>query len=195
MARIVKHVTNDNELIVDSNVDSTTVSWLNQTYAAGNEIKRIPTSSTDDDMKNDNDSRNGNFRTVVITGNVNVPVLNSWDFDVLAESTEDLFDAACYMLDVFSSIKEFQIPSSVLANFLKELSVRYLKENQYHNFFHAVDVMHTTFRLVILSKLSTVFTNLELYSMLIAAIAHDLGLPPQFFSPFSSHVCRSSWRQ
>ena len=102
MARIVKHVTNDNELIVDGNVDSATVSWLNQTYATGNEIKRISTSTTDDDMKNDNGSGGSYPRTMVITGNVNVPLLNSWDFDVLSESTEDLFDAACYMLEVFT---------------------------------------------------------------------------------------------
>jgi hypothetical protein len=196
VARIVKHITNDNELVVDGNVDSTTVSWLNQTYATANEIKRIPTNTTDEDTKNDGNgsldgSGLGNKRTMMITGNLNIPLLNSWDYDVLSVSSpdngnssghglEDLFDACCYMLDVFHSIKEFHIPTTVLSNFLKELSVGYLKENQYHNFSHAVDVMHTTYRLLIVSKLNTVFTNLELYSMLIAAIAHDLGnsFPP-----------------
>jgi hypothetical protein len=219
LARIVKHITHDGEPLITSDgtngVDSATASWLNQTYATGNEIKRIPTTTTDETK--DELLLNGTL-TSTLSGKVDIALVNSWDYDVLlygpgpgvvppttsgggggfsdgshtptryhrsgsttggAAGTscyDELFHTALYMLEVSShSVHEFQIPSTTLLSFLSELSHRYLRHNPYHNFYHAVDVMHTTYRLLSLSHLHTVFTGLEVYAMLIAAVSHDLG--------------------
>ena len=172
MARIVKHITNDNELVVDGNVDSATATWLNQNYTAGNEIKRIPTNTSGSLGEQKDDSQQ-----VIFTDFISTQLINSWNYDVLEYSYDELFDSLRYMLNVFHSVSEFQIPPHTLTNFIKELSVKYIKDNKYHNFHHGCDVMHTTFRLIIVSKLQTVFSNLELFSMLIAALSHDVGHP------------------
>lgn len=172
MARIVKHITNDNELVVDSNVDSATAIWLNQNYTAGNEIKRIPTNTSGSIGEHKEDTQQ-----LALNGSVDVVLINSWNYDVLVYNYDELFDSVRYMLNVIHSTTEFQIPANTLTNFMKELSVKYLKENTYHNYHHACDVMHTTYRLVIVSKLHTVFSNLEFFSMLIAALSHDVGHP------------------
>eukprot|EP00604_Paraphysomonas_vestita_P000348 CAMPEP_0174826102 /NCGR_PEP_ID=MMETSP1107-20130205/43507_1 /TAXON_ID=36770 /ORGANISM="Paraphysomonas vestita, Strain GFlagA" /LENGTH=113 /DNA_ID=CAMNT_0016058543 /DNA_START=1309 /DNA_END=1647 /DNA_ORIENTATION=+ len=41
LARIVKHVVTDTDLVVDDNVDSATANWLTQNYATGTNKKRI----------------------------------------------------------------------------------------------------------------------------------------------------------
>lgn len=173
LARIVKHVTNDNELVVDGNVDSATVSWLNQNYSGGNELKRVSTSTAGELEEHKEDSLN--LHTVY--KNVDILLINSWGYDVLNYSYDELFESTLYMFSSFNSIQEFQLPIGILSHFLKEISTIYIKENQYHNFHHGVDVMHTTYRLLMTSKLNHSFSQLELFSMLLAAISHDLGHP------------------
>ena len=60
------------------------------------------------------------------------------------------------------------------AEFLSAIADRYL-DNPYHNYKHGCDVCHTVYRLVRLSGLEAVFTGVEFFSLLVAAVAHDVG--------------------
>ena len=172
VARIVKHVTHDNDLVVDDNVDSATASWLTQNYA-GNQTKKrnAITKSHLDDISEEDQA----LKLQASHKSVDAKVVNSWEFDVLQYDYDQLFEYNRYMFDVFNSFSEFSISPTTMDNFMRELSVRYLKTNTYHNFHHACDVMHTTYRLMMVSKLHLVLSDLEAFSMLVAAIAHDVG--------------------
>ncbi|CAE7699513.1 regA, partial [Symbiodinium microadriaticum] len=165
LARIVKHVTHDNDLVVDDNVDSATASWLTQNYAGGQSKKRnaVVKGHLDDISEEDQA-----LKLQASHKSVDPKVVNSWDFDVLQYDYDQLYEYNRYIFDVFNAFSEFNISPSTMDNLLKELSVRYIKENTYHNFHHACDVTHTTYRLIMVSRA---------FSMLIAAIGHDVGHP------------------
>jgi hypothetical protein len=48
-------------------------------------------------------------------------------------------------------------------------------DNQYHNFVHAVDVCHTTYRFIAVPELNLVLSQLEYFAVLVAGLAHDVG--------------------
>lgn len=174
LARIVKHVTNDNDLQVDENVDKATASWLKDNYAASNTIKKDKQKEkvlgVEEELQKAKQLQSAHE-------NVDPTVINSWDFDVLKYDYDELFEYNRYLLDVFGIFQEFTVSVSVYNAFLGELSVRYIKENTYHNFHHACDVCQTCYRLIMVSRLNSVLTELEIFSCLIAAIAHDVGHP------------------
>lgn len=174
LARIVKHVTNDNDLIVDENVDKATASWLKDNYAATSTQKKDK--KVDKMMGHDEEVAKAK-QLQNAHENVDPTIVNSWGFDVLKYSYDELYEYNRYLLDVFGIFQEFTVPVQVYTNFLTELSVRYIKENTYHNFHHACDVTQTCYRLIMVSRLNTVLTELEIFSMLVAAIAHDVGHP------------------
>jgi hypothetical protein len=174
LARIVKHVTNDNDLIVDENVDKATASWLKDNYAASSTQKK---EKKVDKMLGHDEEMAKAKQLQSAHENVDPTVVNSWGFDVLRYSYDELFEYNRYLLDVFGIFQEFTVPVNVYTNFLTELSVKYIKQNTYHNFHHACDVTQTCYRIIMVSRLNTVFTELEIFSMLVAAVAHDVGHP------------------
>jgi len=173
LARIVKHVTNDNDLVVDENVDKATVSWLKDNYASATTTRK------DKKAKGlDQDEEQALAKQLQQQhATIDPVVVNSWHFDVLKYNYDELYEVNRYFLDVFGIFQEFSISPNVFSSFLLELSSRYIKENTYHNFHHGCDVTHTMYRLIMVSRLNAVFTELEVFSMLIAAIAHDVGHP------------------
>lgn len=174
LARIVKHVTNDNDLVVDENVDKATASWLKDNYATSATVRR----EKKKDKTGDSDDEQAAAKHLQQShSTIDPAVVNSWQFDVLKYNYDELFEVSRYMLDVFDIFKEFSVPTPVFTAFLRDLSSRYIKDNTYHNFHHAMDVMQTIYRLIMVSRLNAIFTELEVFSMLIAAIAHDVGHP------------------
>ena len=75
------------------------------------------------------------------------------------------------------------ITQSTLTGFFSELQRRYINENTYHNWHHAVDVTHTVFRFVVETQAHTFLMPLETFSLLVSAIAHDVG-HPGFSNPY-----------
>ena len=64
----------------------------------------------------------------------------------------------------------------------------------YHNFWHCVDVAHTTFLCLSKTRHRTAVTLQESLALLIAAICHDLEHPGASASPITcssltQHVC------
>ena len=61
--------------------------------------------------------------------------------------------------------------------FVEEVEQGYTLTNPYHNWFHAVDVAHATWRLANLCNVVDYFNFHETFAVLVAALCHDLGHP------------------
>jgi hypothetical protein len=108
---------------------------------------------------------------------VHLELLNSWDFDVLDYSNEELCEVLTYLFSVHNFFVEFKVPPGSFHAFISELSLRYIGNNAYHNFKHGCDVCHTTHRYMTITRLNTGVSQLELFSVYVAALAHDVGHP------------------
>jgi len=62
-----------------------------------------------------------------------------------------------------------------ISAFAETVSAGYSKTVPYHNFNHAVDVMHSVY--VILQECRPLFSAMEVYTLLMCAAAHDIGHP------------------
>ena len=86
-----------------------------------------------------------------------------------AEGTRASLDAETAASEGFCSTKTLWL-------FLERIEGAY-RQNAYHNFQHAVDVTHTVYRYVVLTEPRTHVTQTEKFSLMIAALAHDLDHP------------------
>ena len=155
----------------DSNVDAATTKWLNDTYNTDNE-NTMQSSAGFEAAKQE--------KRIMSLGDVNLPVqteeLNSWNFDTLNFDQDQLSDIFIYLLDVINVFDDFNVPMSVAKSFLTDISGKY-KDNTYHNYKHGYDVAHCVYRLVMIPGLNGVFSHLEFFSLLVAALGHDVGHP------------------
>jgi len=106
---------------------------------------------------------------------VSTELLNSWDFNVLEYSKDELLDIAHVLFGVFDIFDMFKVEEKVFSNFMANISDRYIDHNTYHNFKHGCDVLHACYLLSTRSKLHRTCSQLEMFSVLTAAIAHDVG--------------------
>ena len=108
---------------------------------------------------------------------VSLETLSSWQFDVLKFENDQLIEIFNYMFAVLNIFEDFKVPPKVFNDFMKDLAGRYINSNTYHNFKHGCDVGHTVYRLIFDSQLSIVLSRLEVFSMVIAGLVHDVGHP------------------
>lgn len=95
-----------------------------------------------------------------------------WEFDALDKSDEDLTAVCVRIFQEMHVIEQFDIDEKKLRKWLQKVRAQYNK-NPFHNFRHAVTVLHTTY--LMLTTVATDFiTEVELLAMLIAALCHDL---------------------
>lgn len=109
---------------------------------------------------------------------VDTELLESWNFDVLSLTNEQIFSYVLKMFDMLGLISDDLVEARVLRNLLDLLVLNY-KENPYHNFKHIADVTHTVYRLISVCFATTPVTELERLAMMTAALAHDLQHPGQ----------------
>ena len=172
LAGIVQHVIPGAEkLIVDKNVDSSTAKWLNEAYLS--KATKMITNSVN---KMSHVVELVDFRKQLSSSTVvSTELLNSWDFNVLEYSKDELLDIAHVLFGVFDIFDMFKVEEKVFSNFMANISDRYIDHNTYHNFKHGCDVLHACYLLSTRSKLHRTCSQLEMFSVLTAAIAHDVG--------------------
>lgn len=98
--------------------------------------------------------------------------LNNWSLDAFEVS--DHFKYIRLMFLKFSLLSEFQILPETFQQFLYKVRLNYLN-NAFHNFFHGFSVLHSAYFLLNLPKINEIFNNQEIFSILVAALCHDLG--------------------
>jgi hypothetical protein len=178
LTRIEKPVVQNNEIDVYENIEKTTANWLSQQYSLGTGLKdRNEIHRADSVISGDEDANR--LRVKNLEDSLPIEVrkqLSTWEFDVLKHPNEDLHKVVYYLFSKMNFLVEFKVPESSFRNFLNEISVRYIN-NTYHNYKHGVDVLFTSFRLVTVPGLTSAFSSLEVFSLLVGALAHDVGHP------------------
>lgn len=79
--------------------------------------------------------------------------------------------------NLYEFVEEFSMKPEVLCNFLRLVEADYPKDNPYHNNIHATDVTQTTFALLQMGGDKYSSSPLELFSLILAAVCHDMGHP------------------
>jgi cAMP-specific phosphodiesterase 4 len=128
----------------------------------------------------------GNIPMLVSTSSCTSQQVDSWDIDVLSMNEDDLVHL---VMHVFfntelgqQSAATCQLKQETFAAFHKEIRKGYLK-NPYHNYEHAVDTLHAVYRVMSLTGITVWQGEVELFSLLLSALGHDLG-HAGFTNPF-----------
>ena len=159
-----------------SNIDLATKTWLHANYMHSTRRKSMAikkVTSIDFEAERIRLQRLAESQTVV-----SPELLNSWDFDVLNYSNQQLCEVLTYLFSAHNFFVDFSVPDGSFSAFIMQLCELYNEENKYHNFKHGCDVCHTTHRYLTLTHMSAGgFSKLEVFSVLVAALSHDVGHP------------------
>lgn len=184
-----------NVLEVDEGVDLATKSWLNQSYSAGGKsnISEFHSIIDDDDEYDgdsdyDSDNEDPLFEQEMarldklLTDkqeliDFDMDNIETWDFDVLKCSHSELFVVFSYLYEKLNVLADFHVPEPIFQAFWQEVENKYVNENPYHNFRHGCDVAHTVYKLITDSRIHMVLSQLEVFALITAALAHDIGHP------------------
>lgn len=105
---------------------------------------------------------------------------HSWVFNSLLLSKTQKARLAIFTISRFHDAGEGFVRTpeeeNTLQRFIQTLEKEYLG-NPFHNFAHAVDVVHVAARILRLIHSEAYLSDLEQFSLLVAAIAHDVGHP------------------
>nr|BAA34310.1 EFPDE4 [Ephydatia fluviatilis] len=104
----------------------------------------------------------------------------AWDMDIFLLDTvsgnSPLVAAAYHVFKARDLFSEMKIVPSVFLNFISTIESKY-HSNPYHNALHAADVLLATNHLLKAKALEPIFTQLEVFAALVAAIIHDVDHP------------------
>merc|ERR1711865_251219 len=96
--------------------------------------------------------------------------MDDWHLDPMALGNEEKFRMIAFMFQAFDIREEFQVPDEKLMGFLTLISSKYAEAPTYHNWIHAFDVTHTVYRFVTLTSCHRMFSNLEIFSLMVAVV-------------------------
>jgi class 3 adenylate cyclase len=99
----------------------------------------------------------------------------AWDYDVFVKSDEELMMHAIDIFDERGLFSRFLIPITTFVNFVNEVKKGYDSNAPYHNSYHAFDVMHVCYLLLTKCAADEYLESFNVLSILVAALAHDLG--------------------
>lgn len=100
-----------------------------------------------------------------------------FDIDPFAVSDQYLLSLSIQMLLYFDLFEALQVRMRCFQHFLEVVRSLYHSDNPFHNFKHAWSVMHAVFHFVRLGGEQYLVRPIEIYSILIAALCHDLDHP------------------
>ena len=103
--------------------------------------------------------------------------LQSFTLDVWQQKEEDLVDYLIVIFKDFNLLEIFNINEEKMRKFLIAVRSRYIKANPYHNFIHGFDVAQSIYSYLTNGKGATYLSHIEILSLLVAAICHDVAHP------------------
>ncbi|TMW56558.1 hypothetical protein Poli38472_006568 [Pythium oligandrum] len=151
-------------------------------YCQGNDLEGLEVIASASSLPNGADAwvaseaQNEDLIMIQDSGNiVGIGDVDRWDFCSLDLSNADIFISITVIFRVFNFLDIFHIPGDKFATFLSHVASHY-RPNPFHNFQHAFQVMHTTY-IMIRRECSSYFSSLDIFTMLIAALCHDIDHP------------------
>ena len=73
-------------------------------------------------------------------------------------------------------IDRFKIDLEKLRSLVSGVS-RHMKRVPYHNFTHAFNIVHMTYIIISQTKIRTIIDDIDVLSVMVAALGHDTGHP------------------
>lgn len=103
--------------------------------------------------------------------------ITSYYFNAYQIKNKNILCNFAYLLfDKLFDFKNIYINENTMYEFIKLVSERY-HNNSYHNFSHAVFVLHYTYLLIIETELEKHINQYKLFGLMIAALVHDIDHP------------------
>merc|ERR1712054_485815 len=111
---------------------------------------------------------------------VSEEIYDSWEFNVLPLTWSQECTVGIFTIATFHQEGEGFIQSpedeECLRRFVSKIAKEY-KPNPFHNFAHAIDVVHVVGRVMRIINTEAYLNEVEQFSLLVAAIGHDVGHP------------------
>lgn len=114
-------------------------------------------------------------REMVESAGLSVDLLNSWNLNPLELDQARNQAAVTFFLGLHNHGIAFG--TECMHAFLEQAEESYSRKCAYHTWFHAVDVVHCCYRFLTLFDCASYMGGLERFSLLVAAVGHDLGHP------------------
>ncbi|CCI40817.1 unnamed protein product [Albugo candida] len=108
--------------------------------------------------------------------NRSIKTIPGWEFNVFTVEADHLLDYAHHMCMALGMDKKLRIDSDTIWNFIHAVKKHY-HPNPYHNFLHAVGVLHATYMILTTTQATNLLTSLDIVGCLIAALCHDIDHP------------------
>ena len=99
-----------------------------------------------------------------------------WDYDIFALPASSLLPLVYSLFSHLGFFSHFSVALPVFSRFMSSIQQQYA-DNPFHSFYHAVDVTQTAFVLLTSFHAQRCLTPLEQFSLLIAALCHDVSHP------------------
>ncbi|CAD7959334.1 unnamed protein product [Amoebophrya sp. A25] len=128
-------------------------------------------------------------RVALMQAGLTLEDVESFEFNPLELDDFQTYTAVLWFLQGESMnlgpwIKDtLKVDGKQIQRFLEEISAKYVNTNPYHNWLHAVDVTHCTYSLLNLCKTRDILSVSDRFSMILAAVCHDVG-HPGYNNPF-----------
>ena len=103
---------------------------------------------------------------------------STWDFDILSLRQDELLPFSMALLSRLRIPQKFDVSANIWQAFVQKVE-KYMTayDNPYHNYYHCIDVMYTTFVFIHEFAASVWIQDLDVFALLVSAIVHDLDHP------------------
>lgn len=100
---------------------------------------------------------------------------HKWSFDPFVRTDTELMEVAFQMVSNFGLIEKFGIEKEKLRTLISIARKNY-RPNAFHNFYHAMGVMHLSYQ-ILRRGAAEYLTPLDILAVLLGALCHDLDHP------------------
>ena len=100
--------------------------------------------------------------------------LLDYNFDINLLQEDALLEFITQIFQYWNLLRDYNISKDVFLEFLICIRTHYNSKNSFHNFRHAVSVLHISFH-ILKNGMANYLSPLEVLKLLLAAIGHDMG--------------------